>query len=193
MKAAIVLSLIVMVCGLGHPETDAVTVTADGKVGINAPSPAYQLDVGGTVRATGPVLAVGIVPVGAIVAFHPNIVSPPLPIAEGWQACDDSPITDPESPLYRDPPVRTPNLNGEARFLRGGSGSGTMQDDAMQNHRHAQQARSSGSSGVESGVGSSSSSMIYTKYNSETATGGGRYADETRPKNMSVVWIMRIK
>lgn len=65
-------------------------------------------------------------PVGSIVAWHSDLLgTPSLPSA--WQPCDGQMISDPESPYLGQ---FLPDLNGEARYLRGGLISGTMQDDA---------------------------------------------------------------
>lgn len=205
MRITSILLLIAGACIPAFSQTDAITVAADGNVGIHAPSPAYTLDVGGNMRVSGSIVAVGIVPIGAIVAFHANTVSPPLPIPEGWQACDDSPITDPESPLYRNPAVRTPNLNGSGRFLRGGAASGATQEDGMQGHWHDIYGGQSGGGNWVSNYDAASYQKATTTTApnhlralgpvEDTANGYGapRVENETRPKNMSVVWIMRIK
>lgn len=64
-------------------------------------------------------------PVGSIVAWHSGLAgAPALPSA--WVPCDGQLISDPGSPYLGQ---FLPDLNGEARYLRGGLVSGTMQDD----------------------------------------------------------------
>jgi len=63
-------------------------------------------------------------PIGAIVAWHRDMTGvPDLP--DGWLECNGQVVDDEASPLYRQ---TLPNLNGEKRFLRGGSPSGVETD-----------------------------------------------------------------
>ncbi|MCP4130315.1 MAG: hypothetical protein GY754_04980 [bacterium] len=126
-------------------------------------------------------------PVGSIQAWHKNLAyTPTLP--EGWAECNGAPVDDPHSVYYG---MNTPNLNGERRFLRGSSSSGAMEDDAVQEHSHFYNAASGGSyfspKGTYYGF-----HWTHTQTDSEGVR-GARAASETRPVNMSVVWIMRIK
>ena len=59
------------------------------------------------------------------------LFSPVLP--DGWAQCDGQVIADTDS-VYNG--VTLPDLNGEARFLRGGAVSGTNQTHQLQNHTH---------------------------------------------------------
>ncbi len=59
-------------------------------------------------------------------AWHVDLLGTPA-LPAGWQPCDGQLITDPESPYLGQ---FLPDLNGEARYLRGGLISGTMQNDA---------------------------------------------------------------
>ncbi len=96
-----------------------------------------------------PASTTGLAPAGSIVAFHPNIVNPALPIPVGWMACDGSQVLDPRAyatggvaPGKTVGSVTTPDLNGPVaiglggRFLRGGSTSGTTQTSANLTHTH---------------------------------------------------------
>ena len=78
------------------------------------------------------VIGTMIAPIGSIVAWHgsPFGLTPP----HGWLLCDGSVIL--EGPFKGN---STPNLNGEARFLRGGVGGnvGTFQEDQIQDHPHS--------------------------------------------------------
>merc|ERR1719391_1865690 len=75
-------------------------------------------------------------PVGSITAWvskpSPDGVEAPLP--EGWLKCDGSPIP---APSMWEGKV-TPNLNGERRFLRGGSDSDMLklEEDQLEEHTH---------------------------------------------------------
>lgn len=65
-------------------------------------------------------------PVGSIVAWHPDLPgTPALPAA--WEPCDGQFISDPESPYLGQV---LPDLNGEARYLRGSIVSGVLQEDS---------------------------------------------------------------
>lgn len=148
----------------------------------------------------------GMVPIGAIVAWHKSMnpipgietlgVIPPLPA--GWEECDGSSITDPASPMKGQ--VK-PDLNstpadysGGGRFLRGGTTSGILQ--------HATQICNQNDPGgdfmvvrnpIPSGSdGDNSENYVYgnfTTLSTPTRAGNTAYA---RPVNMSVVWIIRV-
>lgn len=90
------------------------------------------------------------VPVGSIVPFHPDITSPPLPVPEGWVACDGAAISAPQA--YEPGGIgaglaagslTAPDLNGAAaaglrgRFLRGHGQSGLSEADQFGSHVHA--------------------------------------------------------
>merc|ERR1712226_649401 len=71
-----------------------------------------------------------IVPVGTVTGW---LGGQEVPLPDGWQKCDGSAIQ--TGPLAG---TNTPNLNGERRFLRGGSPSEawTTEDCQMQDHQH---------------------------------------------------------
>jgi len=70
-------------------------------------------------------------PIGTVTAW---LGGKTIPIPNGWQKCDGSPILD--GPMNG---TNTPNLNGEELFLRGGSvsNSWTVQPDQLNDHTHA--------------------------------------------------------
>ncbi len=98
-----------------------------------------------------------------------------------------------------------PNLNATGRFLRGSSTSGAFQTDTFQGHIHGVSPHS----GTHVGEftidvpGSSGTDFTTQVANSKTTSpqnppggypfGAPRFGSETRPTNMSVVWIMRVK
>ncbi len=144
-------------------------------------------------------------PIGAIVAWHKNLTGmPDLP--DNFVECNGSEILDSDSPLFGQ---HSPNLNGSIKswnskgsFLRGGSSSGEFQNDAFQGHNV--QLNGSHSWAVNEGwYAPLQGSYIHgDHYNSsfeegkllpDGSNGDLRTASETRPVNMSVVWIMRIK
>jgi len=107
---------------------------------------------------------------------------PELPA--GFVECNGQMVNDEESPLYGE---YLPDLNGDARFLRGGATSGTFQSDQNQSHRHQLDLQ-------ESNVAAGSDRSRLKEYGSSpfsySSYSGG---DESRPINMSVVWIIKIK
>lgn len=174
-----------------------------GNVGIGTNTPQAKLDVKGAIAGFG------IVPVGSIMAWYKSLKgTPDLP--EGWMECDGSLVRDADSP-YNGQTI--PDLNGEERFLRGTSGkSGVMQQDALQGHKHVEPGHTHKvtalGNGQQGGYGNyfsyydpnhgshaSSPAQVDLGDPVDSGTGYGvpRIANETRPKNMSVVWIMRIK
>jgi hypothetical protein len=134
-------------------------------------------------------------------------------LPEGWVRCDGSTIPEPSVWAGQ----LTPNLNGEKRFLRGASDSEmlTLEEDQMQDHKH--QVSDPGHShsyidtyhqtGVDGYMGTSVlEDTVYdrwdgprTKTTASKHTGltvqgvsSGRHGSETRPKNMNVIYIMRV-
>merc|ERR1712200_305369 len=71
-------------------------------------------------------------PLGSIVAWLPAY-SANAQIPSGWQRCDGSEII--TGPLVG---MKTPELNGSKRFLRGSADdkAGSMEEDAVQDHQH---------------------------------------------------------
>lgn len=123
-----------------------------------------------------------VVPIGSIIAWHKSLPNTPS-LPYGFAECNGQVLDDEDSP-YNGQTI--PNLNGGKRFIRGSSTSGTNQAEDFKSHRHRLNAKAnmqSGTTYAEYGVGTSASSQ-YTRY-----TGG----TETRPINMSVVWIIKIK
>lgn len=145
-----------------------------------------------------------ITPIGAIMALHKDLSGVPA-LPGKWLECNGQTISDSESPLNGQ---TLPDLNGENRFLRGGSTSGTLQDDAFQGHHHsAANGDADPSSTVNTGastriaLGQTANASAFVNGNTISITdaitdgvnGTPRTASETRPKNMFVVWIIRIK
>ena len=131
-------------------------------------------------------------------------------LPNGWVRCDGGTI--PEPSIWAG--HLTPNLNGEKRFLRGASDSEvlTMEEDQMQDHKH--QVSDPGHThdyndkytnnvdgpkpGPKDGEGifgedhDSTSDSSHTGITVDGVSSGYRSGSETRPKNMNVIYIMRV-
>lgn len=157
------------------------------------------------------------VPVGGIIGWHKSFANvPPLPASGKWVECNGQVLADAGSPLNGQ---TIPNLNGAAggadspghaakvaMFLRGGVTSGTGQQDAFQGWQAY-------ADGAEGGYGRSQAQyhatsgpeMNFARFGAfqgdanrirpgnDGTNGTPRTANETRPSNMAVVWIMRVK
>ncbi len=154
------------------------------------------------------------VPVGGIIGWHKSFANvPALPASGKWVECNGQVLADSDSPFNTQ---TIPNLNGAAggadspgqaakvaMFLRGGVTSGTGQQDAFQGHSH-QLYRSTShtpTGGAMLGVTDdltnttsvNNSANILRQAIDNGTNGTPRTANETRPVNMTVVWIMRVK
>ncbi|HNR31689.1 MAG TPA: hypothetical protein PKI11_12445 [Candidatus Hydrogenedentes bacterium] len=135
-----------------------------------------------------------LTPIGTIVGWHKNLSGTPA-LPGTWVQCNGQVINDAGSPYNGQ---TAPSLNGTGRFLRGSATSGTLQDHQLQDHQHAF---------TETGANRppDSGTVFYVQtlpspgfwYNSTTLNTSnpitGNHGSETRPSNMSVTWIMRIK
>lgn len=138
------------------------------------------------------------VPVGTIVAWHKSLADTPA-IPAGWVECNGQTLNDTGSLLHGQV---IPNLNGDATganspgfaaaerlFLRGSATSGTGEDDMFESHSHSLERYTSdtlNNTGWWINACCVNHGNLVTSTNS---TGGA----ETRPKSMSVVWIMRVR
>ena len=134
--------------------------------------------------------SVGDVPVGGIVAWAKSLSGVPN-LAEGWVECDGSVLVDSQSSLNGQ---TIPDLNGDNRFLKGNSTSGTT---------------ATGSTSTSLSGGLISSSRIDTNYVGRDSDGklGVITAGATNvnmveyttnsfvaePPSYTVVWIMRVR
>jgi len=131
-------------------------------------------------------------------------------LPDGWIRCDGSTILEPSAWAGQ----LTPNLNGEKRFLRGASDSEvlTMEEDQMQDHKHGLSDPGHShvyddkynnniegpNDGAQDGQGVFDQSHTRTSEKSTSGitvqgvSSGYRYGAETRPKNMNVIYIMRV-
>lgn len=139
-------------------------------------------------------------PVGTILAWHKNI-KPDIALPLGWEECNGQVVTNEDSPLFG---ITLPNLNGEQRFLRGGTQSGILQeqdwksfDVLSEQNITSVRARitvpkkgfnflnlkflSGASSGIFTGGGSGNSYFLRFCFDDS----------EVRPKNKSIVYIIK--
>ncbi|TND07920.1 MAG: putative membrane-anchored cell surface protein [Bacteroidetes bacterium] len=166
----------------------ALSILPDGNVGIGTSIPQAKLDVAGTISGFG------IVPIGSIIAWHKSL--PGMPgLPDGWVECNGEKLNDAASRFHNQ---MIPNLNQAGKFLRGSDISGAMQVDAFQGHHHIVEngADSSyypgGTFQMTVGTNSHNAGRVQAPA-SDGKNGEPRIANETRPSNMSVVWIMRVK
>jgi len=148
------------------------------------------------------------VPVGGIIGWHKSFAGvPALPASGKWVECNGQVLADAGSALNGQ---TIPNLNGAAggadspghaakvaMFLRGGVTSGTGQQDAFQGHRHLPLNGTAFITGHNNtlafGATTAGSAPTTGDPTTDTVNGTPRTANETRPSNMAVVWIMRVK
>ncbi len=182
---------------------NGIIETTEG--GIKFPDGTIQTTAGG-----GGGLAGGgtKLPLGTILAWHKNFDGSTPDLPDGWIECNGQTIDDPESPFFgQDTPdlnSSLPGFSNGGRFLRGGPTSGNFQGDQMQGHihrvyphagTHEDPAYGINNTGANGGDVATQVSSHLTSRPTDDMTGNGppRYGNETRPANMSVVWIMRIK
>lgn len=155
-----------------------------------------------------------LLPVGSIIAWH-NRGVPNVRLPNGWVSCEGQTIRDVHSPFDQQ---LAPDLNKSGRFLRGGAVSGTLQDAAFARHSHGGATHGDAPALEDSahnvmrrvqmcvipdGRGIDTGHLSYSDTTHGLVRGvncashthgipqdGG---DETRPINMSVIYIMRIK
>jgi len=189
----------------GEP-ANALYVDATGQVGIGTTSPETVLSVSGAISGFG------IVPIGTILPWHKSLPGVSA-LPDGWVECNGQVLAASDSPLNGQ---IIPDLNYSARFLRGATDSGTFQDDAMQEHTHLdsghQHSTYLANNGWPDGAGDRAADYYwmeswrgagvwkgtntsYAALQGASSYGGNtaRVDSETRPLNMSVVWIMRVK
>ena len=187
----------------------------ENRVGVNTTAPTRQLDVNGTVRirgggpATGAYLQAqnangdatwsrsgyGLVPLGTIVAWHKSGGSVGgLPA--GWRECNGGAAVN---------GINIPDLNNtygaegggshRGRFLRGGTSSGSYQSDRTNNfYRWEQDDDDGGPNRWEANLSQSGGWNGHMgSYHSNDRRRFRLKGGETRPMNMSVVWIIRVE
>ena len=119
-----------------------------------------------------------------------------IDLPAGWQRCDGTTI-DNRSPWAG---KLTPNLNKEKRFLRGGEDADQLilEDDSTKSHTHSTVDKFFTKYHCPSGTAEVNVWDIETdgKYDDhlcqEEITSGSTGAGETKPKNMNVIFIMKV-
>lgn len=117
-------------------------------------------------------VGIGIVPIGAIVAWAKSISAGVPPLLPSFVECNGQVLVDGDSPLNG---ATIPDLNGSSgaqRFLRGNTSSGGT--GGAEQHGH-------GTTQVESGSGPEPNINAYTQQASHL------------PSYYEVVWVMRVK
>lgn len=166
------------------------------------------------------ILAGRDVPVGAVIAWNKTPrdlngeIVRTLPLPDGWVECNGQILSDTASPLQGtlipDMNGATDTFGGRGLFVRGGRYSGEHQQDQLQSHRHRDEGHyhhtfmalsSSKSVGGPWDPAAGASDPIDAAYGAVTDAQfanvaeptGARIGDETRPSNVSMVWIMRTR
>ena len=118
-----------------------------------------------------------------------------LPV--GWQRCDGTVIGHPSPWAGK----LTPDLNNEKRFLRGGHDSEqlNLEDDSMKSHSHSTVDRYTKLWACPSGTVSVGAWDIKADHGADDdhtcqqeLISGTTGAEETKPKNMNVIFIIRV-
>lgn len=147
----------------------------NGKKGIQALAQALveSVDIGGGS------------PIGTVMWWHKDLSGVPA-LPENWAECNGQTVSDPDSPLNG---VALPDINGDNRFIRGSSTSGTLQDDQNKSHDHSTSITVSTNAGTGNSAvqGDGSPDDFFSE---ESTLDGGV---EARPINISMVAIIRIK
>lgn len=148
-----------------------------------------------------------LLPIGSIISWHKSLSGTPA-LPSNYVECNGQTLNDADSP-YNGQVI--PDLNGENRFLRGSSTSGDVSSTGL--HSHIWGVASTGGGGRTIDTAGNSSSpdpVIRQSYDSSGSIGnfglsnfnrlrflGGESAftskDESIPKHMTIVWIMKIK
>ncbi len=139
-------------------------------------------------------------PIGAIIAWHKNLsFTPDLPY--GWVECNGQTLNDGESPynlqampdLNSTPPGIYPPPNGGGRFLRGSSHSGDYQNASDHVLGSPGIRYPAGGSLMDNEDGQLTYTINRVYLNESPDCNCGWQYGYSRPVNMSVVWIIRVK
>jgi hypothetical protein len=152
-----------------------------------------------------------IPPIGSIIFWHKSLTGIPGTLPLGWVECNGQTISDSESPINGQV---IPNINGDGRFIRGSEISGTTQ--VSQNKSQTLTGNGTLDINVKNDGGNAISPLVNlggSSYGQLSASGpwgidaakissndiaaklslAAGSPDESRPINISMVAIMRIK
>lgn len=202
--------------GLWNPVSGGANFTL-GNVGIDESNPQARLHLGGAAGRDGILFPDGTLqttaaggshlPVGTIIAWHKSLTGTPN-LPEGWVECNGQTLVDPQSPYNGEtmPDLNNPqnSWNDNGSFLRGGAGSGVFEADQFQGHYH-QMSPHTATTGSLVGFtdhfkyGHHQDGHVFPNSGwvrdaiSDGPNGTPRTGSETRPANMTVVWIIKIR
>lgn len=187
----------------------------DQFVSVNPAAKTVTIGKAGTTLITqSPISTRGSAPIGTIMAISKSLSSGLVDLQGQWAPCNGQLLSDPGSPMNG---KTLPNLNGSKLFLRGTKSgtdqfkAGVIKDDQMQTHSHVSLGHTHGGGLTHTGgavkksaanaPGGSSAILgavfsAIAKFGPPTALAGDPTVftgDETRPKNMSVIWIIKIR
>lgn len=158
------------------------------------------------------VTVAGMVPVGAIIWWHKDLAGTPA-LPANFVECNGQVLSDADS-VYNGATI--PDINGGARFIRGSATSGTLQAaDAvvpnhththnltLPNHQHMVNVGNAVGGATTAATPANNYSTLQDSVLSDNPstlpainggiTSSGSSGSETRPINISMVAIMRIK
>lgn len=133
---------------------------------------------------------------GDVKFWYPTFNGGSLSLPWGWSLFDGVIISDIESPFNGATPQ---DINGDGRFVRSGDTAGTEQADALQGHKFQPtntwnvQDVSGGFVAIVTNIDQSGGSPLIDNIVTDGVNGTPRIADETRPINITMVLIIKIK
>lgn len=123
-------------------------------------------------------------PIGSVLSWLKDYTNTPA-LPDGWVECSGQTLSDADS-VYNGQVI--PDLNGDNRFLRGSSTSGTTGGSdtvTTTDHTHA--------FAPDANVTSSGTDFGFEDSGAVTTSNNGSEVLSIIPKHYTVVWIMRIK
>lgn len=128
------------------------------------------------------------VPVGGIISWDKSRTNTPA-LPANYAECNGQTISDADSPYDGQ---TLPNLNGNNRFLRGNSTSGSTGGADSVNLSHSHGGSTGGANtGFNGGDGVTGTSGGYETHNHGIGSSLG--SEENKPPYYEVVWVMRVK